>query len=114
VAKPRLPDALARRHLIEKELAPAQALRLAEAYLAEERVVEALVFLQKAGALDRLRAIAEQAKLDGDVFLMRQAAALTGEPPSSADWQTAAEAARQRGKLRFAVDAERQAGRQES
>jgi len=114
MATVRLPDALARRHLIEKELTAAHALRLAEAYLAEERVVEALAFLQKAGATDRLRAIAEQAKLDGDVFLMRQAAALSGEPPSAADWRTVGEAARERGKLRFAADAERQADRQES
>ncbi|CAG0949679.1 hypothetical protein MYXO_00122 [Myxococcaceae bacterium] len=114
MAKAKLPDALARRHLVEKSLAPAQALRLAEAYLEQERVVEALVFLQKAGAVDRLRAIAEQAKLDGDVFLMRQTAALLGEAPSAADWRAAAEAAREQGKLRFAADAERQATRQES
>ncbi len=114
MAATRLPNALVRRHLIEKELSAAHALRLGEAYLAEERVVEALVFLRKAGAADRLRAIAEQAKLDGDVFLMRQVAAITGEAPSAADWRTAGEAARERGKLRFAADAERQAGREES
>jgi hypothetical protein len=111
MAKTRLPDALERRHLIEKELAAAQALRLAEAYLAEERVVEALVFLKKAGAEERLQAIEEQAKLDGDVFLMRQVATWLGSPPSAEQWSAAAAAAQERGKLRYAADAERQAGR---
>ena len=112
MAKDKLPDALSRRHLIEKELSAAQALKLAEAYLAEERVVEALVFLNKAGAEDRLRALAEQAKLDGDVFLMRQVATWLGQAPSAEDWRAAEAAARARGKLRYAADAERQAGRQ--
>jgi hypothetical protein len=99
-----------RRDLIEKELAPAQALRLAEAYLEEERVVEALVFLKKAGAQDRLREIGQQATLDGDVFLIRQVGAALGGAPEADDWRAAAQAARARGKLRYAEDAERQAG----
>jgi hypothetical protein len=114
MAKHKLPDALERRHLIEKDLSAAQALKLAEAYLADERVVEALVFLKKAGADDRLRAIAEQAKLDGDVFLMRQVGTWLGQPPSADDWRAAAAVAQERGKLRYAADAERQAGRQET
>lgn len=112
MAKTKIPDALARRHLIEKELSAAQALRLAEAYLAEDRVVESLVFLKKAGAADRLREIAGQARDAGDVFLMRQVASLLGESPTAEEWRAAAEAARAQGKLRFAADAERQAGRQ--
>ena len=112
MAKQLLPDALTRRHLIEKELAPAQALRLAEAYLTEERVVESLVFLKKAGAEERLRALAGQAKLDGDVFLMRQVATWLGQAPSAEDWRAAAAVAQERGKLRYAADAERQAGRE--
>ena len=111
MAKTKLPDALVRRHLIEKDLSPAHALRLAEAYLEDERVVESLVFLKKANASDRLRAIGEQAKLDGDVFLMRQVASLLEEPPSGEDWRAAATVAQERGKLRYAADAERQAGR---
>lgn len=114
MAKSKLPDALTRRLLIEKELSPAHALRLAEAYLEEERVVESLIFLKKAKADDRLRAIGEQAKLDGDVFLMRQVAALLEEPPSGEDWREAAIVAQERGKLRYAADAERQAGRRET
>jgi hypothetical protein len=109
--KSTLPDALARRLLIEKELSAAHALRLAEAYLEEERVVESLLFLKKANATDRLRTIGEQAKLDGDVFLMRQVASLLEELPSGEDWRAAASVAQERGKLRYAADAERQAAR---
>lgn len=112
MAKVRLPNALERRHLVEKDLPAAQALRMAEAYLAEERVVEALAFLKKAGADDRLREIGEQAKLDGDVFLMRQVAACLGTAPSAAEWEAAAAAANENGKLRYAADAERHAARQ--
>jgi hypothetical protein len=112
VATRKLPDALERRHLIEKDLAPAQALKLAEDYLAQERVVESLVFLKKAGAEERLRALAEQAKLDGDVFLMRQVATWLGASPTAEEWRVAAGVAHERGKLRYAADAERQAGRQ--
>lgn len=112
MAKTKLPSALERRHLIEKDLGAAQALRLAEAYLAQERVAEALVFLRKAGAEDRLREIGEQAMRAGDVFLMRQVAGLTGEPPSAEQWAAAATAAEERGKTRYAADAARQATRQ--
>jgi hypothetical protein len=112
MAKTKLPDAMERRHLIEKAIPPAQALRLAEAYLAEERVIEALVFLKKAGAEQRLQPIGEQAKLDGDVFLMRQVATWLDSAPSGQEWSAAAAAAQERGKLRYAADAERQAGRQ--
>jgi hypothetical protein len=111
MAKNLLPDALERRHLIEKDLAEAQALRLAEAYLAEDRVVESLVFLKKANADERLRALAGQAKLDGDAFLMRQIASWLGQAPSAGDWRAAAAVAQERGKLRYAADAERQADR---
>jgi len=109
----RIPDALARRHQLEKALAPAQALRLAEAYLAEERTVEALAFLVQAEAGDRLQALREQAKLAGDAFLLRQVAAAQGAPPTAEEWQALAEAARAAGKLRYAADAERQADRPE-
>ena len=54
MASAKIPDPLVRRHLIEKELAPAQALKVAEAYLAEGRSVEAVEFLQKAAATEQL------------------------------------------------------------
>ena len=111
MAKTKLPNALERRHLLEKDLAASQALRLAEAYLAEERVVEALAFLRKAGADDRLREIGERAVRDGDVFLVRQVAALVGETPTQEQWSAAAAAAEAGGKARYAADAARQATR---
>ncbi|MCC6640984.1 MAG: hypothetical protein IT386_07455 [Deltaproteobacteria bacterium] len=112
MAKAKLPNALERRHVIERDLAPAQALRLAEAYLGEKRVVEALVFLHKARAEDRLREIGEGAVRDGDVFLMRQVATLLGTSIAADAWRAAAAAAEECGKARYAADAARQASRQ--
>jgi hypothetical protein len=54
VARSKIPDPLARRHLIERSLQPAQALRVAEAYLEQGRALEAIEFLRKAEARDRL------------------------------------------------------------
>ena len=42
MARPKIPGPLERRHLIERELAPAQAIKTAEAYLAEGRAIEAV------------------------------------------------------------------------
>ena len=54
MAKSKLPDPLSRRHLLEQDLSEAKSRAIAEAYLAEERVVEALDFLRKAGAREQL------------------------------------------------------------
>jgi hypothetical protein len=61
VARSKLPDPLSRRHLVERELPAAQALELANAYLGEGRRVEAVDFLRKAGAADRLAALRAEA-----------------------------------------------------
>jgi hypothetical protein len=108
VAKTKIPDPLARRHLVERELPPAQALRLAEAYLAQGRELEAVDFLRKAGARDRLLALRESALAAGDAFLLRAVSAALGEPPDAAAWQALAEAAAAAGKQRYAADARRQ------
>ena len=50
MARGKIPDPLTRRHWIQKEMDPAQALATAEAYLAEGRRMDALAFLAKAGA----------------------------------------------------------------
>ena len=71
MAKSKIPDPLERRHLLERELPPAQALRLAEAYLAEGRTLEAVDFLRKAEAKDRLAALRAEAVAAGDSFLLR-------------------------------------------
>jgi hypothetical protein len=113
LAKSKIPDPLERRHLVERELAPAQALRLAEAYLAEGRLLEAVDFLRKAGATDRLAAVREEAIAAGDSFLMRMVATALGESPDRASWSKLAAAADAAGKQRHAADARRQAARGE-
>jgi hypothetical protein len=111
MAKSAIPDPLERRHLIERELAPEAALRIAEAYLAEERVWEAVAFLLKADARDRLLALAEDASRAGDSFLVRELARALGEEPTADGWRATAEAARASGKERFAAQAQRLADR---
>jgi hypothetical protein len=113
MAKSVVPGPLERRILLEKELDPGHALRIAEAYLAEERAAEALAFLQRADAGERMRAILADAVASGDAFLVREACAALGRPPTSAEWQSVAEAARTAGKLRYAEQAHRQQGRGE-
>ena len=109
----KLPNPLARRHLLERELQPAQARATAEAYLAEGRPVEAVDFLAKAEAEDLLRELRGQAVAEGDLFLLRAAARASGEPPTSAEWRALAAAAEAAGKERYAADAKRQAERGE-
>ena len=113
MAKSKIPDPLERRHLVERELSPAQALRLAEAYLAEGRSLEAVDFLRKAGARDRLEAVRAEAIAAGDSFLLRVVATGLGETPDRASWSRLAEAADAAGKQRHAADARRQAARGE-
>jgi hypothetical protein len=108
-AKSPIPDPLRRRHLLEEPLEPARALAVAEAYLAEERVWEAVDFLRKADARDRLAELRERAVATGDAFLLRQTSVALGEEPGPARWRALAEAARAAGRLVAARDAERQA-----
>jgi len=111
MAKSAIPDPLERRHLIERELAPEAALRLAEAYLAQERVWEAIAFLVRAGARDRLLALAEEASRAGDAFLVRELCRAAGEQPTPEGWRETADAARAAGKQLFAAQAQRLADR---
>lgn len=113
MAKTRIPDPLARRHLVERTMAPAQALRIAEAYLAEGRSVEAVDFLHKAEAADRIQALRREALESGDAFLLRAVAATTGEAARPEEWQQLAEAAAAAGKQAYAAEARRQAERGE-
>ncbi len=109
MARSKLPNPLDRRHLVERELAPEKALRLAEAYLEEGRTVEALEFLRKAGAADRLDALRAEAIASGDAFLLRSGAAAGPRPPHPDEWRALAEAAAAAGKEVYAVEARRQA-----
>ena len=112
MAQFRLPNPLERRHLVERPIPPAQALRVAEAYLEEGRAVEALDFLRKAGARDRLAELRREAIEGGDAFLLRGVAAASGEPATREEWLALAEAASAAGKLRYADEARRQSQRE--
>ena len=113
MARSPIPDPLARRHLVERELGRDQALRIAEAYLEQGRGVEAVEFLGKAGAAERLDALRREAVEAGDAFLLRSVAAASGRRASSTEWRQLEAAANAAGKLRYAADARRQAERGE-
>ena len=111
MAKRTIPDPLERRHLLEKPLEPARALSIADAYLAEARALEAVAFLRKAGAQDRLEEMVQLALRDGDAFLMRELAQALGRELDAGLWHRLAETAAAAGKDRYAAEARRQAER---
>jgi hypothetical protein len=114
VGRSKLPGPIERRHLIERDLSTAQALRYAEAYLAEGLEVDAIGFLVKAEATDQLDALRARAIEAGDGFLLRAVALETGAPPKPEEWKALAEGATRAGKERYAAEALRQAERGES
>ncbi len=109
----KLPNPLQRRHLVEQDLPPAQAARVAEGYRAEGRSLDALDFLHAAGDAVGIAALRCEAVQAGDAFLLRAIARVTGEAPQRQEWQALAEAAAAGGKERYAADARRQAERGE-
>jgi len=111
VARAKIPGPLERRHLVEKQLPPAQALAIAEAYLAQDRCVEAVDFLALAKDPGKLAELRARAITEGDVFLLRSVARAEDRAPTREDWQTLAEAAQARGLERYAGEARRQAER---
>jgi len=112
MAKTKLPDPLDRRHLIERALGADAAGALAEAYITEGRVWEAIAFLVKADARDRLATLREEATQAGDAFLVRELSRALGEEPTPERWRAVHEAARAAGKERFAAQAHRLAERE--
>lgn len=114
MAKSRVPDPLKRRHLVEVAQPPAQALAIAESYLAEGRSIEALDFLIQAEATERIAELRREAVETGDAFLLRLVARATGEPPEPTEWAALARAAEAAGKEIYSVDAARQAGRDDA
>src|SRR5512145_2923714 len=108
MARAAIPDPLERRHLVERQLDPARALAIAEAYLAEERAQEAVAFLARAQATDRLEEVWRLALEQGDPFLLREVALALGREPDGASWRALAEAAAAAGKDRYAAEARRQ------
>ena len=113
MAKKKLPDPLRRRHMVEQPLDPKRALQIAEAYLEEDRAIEAVAFLLKAEARERLAALREQAVREADAFLLREISTALAEEFDAATWQALAESARAAGKDRYAAEAARQAARLE-
>ena len=105
----KIPNPLARRHQLEKDLPAAQSLAIAEAYIEAGRVVEALDFLRKAEAEDRLLEVARDAMAAGDAFLFRSTAAALDKEPGRDEWLALAEAAASAGKDQYAAEARRQA-----
>ena len=109
MARRRIPDALERRTLVEADLAPERALAIAEAYLDEGREVEAVAFLEKAGARDRLLELQRRAIEAGDAFLLQQVALALGAEPDRVAWDALARAAEAAGKELYAQEARRRA-----
>jgi hypothetical protein len=108
-----IPDPLERRHLIERDLAPAACLKIADAYLAAGRTCDAIAFLSKANATERLAALRDDAVVAGDAFLVRELSrALRSEVPA-ARWRETAAAAAAAGKERYAAQAAQLAERGE-
>jgi hypothetical protein len=113
VARSKIPNPLERRHLVARELPEARAREIAEAYQAEGRTVEAADFMEKAGSTEALEKIREEAIAAGDVFEFRLAVRMLGATPRREEWTRLADAAAAAGKLRYEVEARRQAERGE-
>ena len=108
MAKSKIPPPLERRHLLQRDTPPAQSLAIAEAYLEAGRTVEAVDFLKKAEATDRLEALIEEATEQGDAFLLRAVANALGTTPDAAHWNRLQAAAEAAGKGLYADTARRQ------
>ncbi len=111
MAKSKIPDAIERRHLIDRDLKPAQALRQAEAYLEVGRDQDAIAFLLKAEATDQLEAMRARAIGSGDVFLFRSVSNALGVTSERDEWRAISEAARAAGRDRYADEARGMADR---
>ena len=111
MARRAIPDPLKRRHLVESALDAGRAGAIAEAYLEEGRRLEAIDFLRKADARERLETLRDEAVEEGNVFLLRAAADALGEPPDAAAWERTAQRAAAAGREHDATEAQRQATR---
>jgi hypothetical protein len=107
LAKTKLPDPLSRRYLLERELDPARARAVAEAYLAQGREIEAIEFLARGDGRESLAALRAAAVERGDVFLMRAVAQALDEEPDAGTWRALGEAASRAGRERDADTAAR-------
>ena len=113
MARIKRPNPLERRHWVEQEMPAQRALAIAELYLADERWVEAIDFLAKAEAMEKLAELRERAIAEGDAFLLRSVATADARVPEKDEWERLAEAAAGRGLECYAADARRQVERGE-
>jgi len=111
VAKNIIPNPMERRQLLEKSMDAKAAVAIADTYLDADRPVEAIDFLSKAGAEDRLEALGALAIEAGDAFLLKSVHdALGVEEPRIDDWERLASAAEAAGRDLYAKQARRAAG----
>ena len=111
MARSPIPDPLRRRLDLERDLDPRRAMTLAEAYLSEGRTLEAVAFLHKADARERLEQLLDEAVKKGDLFLAREVSQALGAPLSRDRCRALAVAAAAQGKDRYAQEARRLAER---
>ncbi|MCR9096748.1 MAG: hypothetical protein NXI30_21205 [bacterium] len=107
MANVKLPDPLARRHLLEGKIDAAKARAIGEAYLAAERELEAIDFLARGDAGGVLASLQAVALERGDVFLFRAAAGAAGATIEASTWSQLAEVASAAGRERDAETAKR-------
>ncbi len=107
MARKKLPDPLARRHLLEGNLDPAKAAAIGQAYLEADREVEAVDFLARGEQSETLETLRATAIERGDVFLVRLVSGALDEELDAATWRRVGEAARAGGRVRDAETAAR-------
>src|SRR3989339_55565 len=83
----------------------AKLLALAETCIAEERLVDAVDFLQYVGQTDRLESLLGTAVAEGDLFLATYTAKALARPLGHPEYDAIGYAALDRGKLVFALEA---------
>lgn len=74
---------------------PAARSALGAAYLASDRVEDALDFFEQAKDLEALRGLKDRALKEGDAFVLARFDRIAGLEVTSAEWQEAARAAAQ-------------------
>jgi len=114
MARTAIPNSLARRHLLEKKISESHALSLAEAYLEADRPSDALAFLVRAGASEKLAEMRKRAIEAGDAFLLRAVCDALRVEASPSDWRRLGDVAESSGKMLYAEEARRYQARGES
>jgi len=110
MATGKIPNPMERRHQLEKSMDAKQALAIADAYVEQDRAVDALAFLAKAKseAGDRFEEVAERAIEAGDAFLLKSVLEVQGTEHADPErWNRLAEAAEAAGKGLYATLARR-------